>query len=170
MSRYPSAEVRFWEKVDKTPGRGPRGNCWLWRGALIRGRYGQLKVNEKRMYAHRFAYELHFGLIPEVPGEYHGMCVCHSCDVPQCVNPAHLFLGTNAENMADRNRKGRQSRGPAHGAWERGEKNRQAKLTAAEVLAIRADTRLLAVVAEDFAIAQSTVSNIRNRKSWTHLA
>lgn len=84
--------------------------------------------------------------------------VCHRCDRPSCVNPAHLFLGTNQDNMRDKVSKGRQSH--TKGA---------AKLSAGDVLAIRASTERLSVVADRYGVDQSTVSLIRNRKRWADL-
>jgi len=96
-------EDRFWEKVDKS------GDCWLWVAGKSGPGYGQLQIGTyirpKQILAHRFSFVLHFGFIPP------GMDVCHKCDTPACVNPDHLFLGTHAQNMADRNRKGRQAKG-----------------------------------------------------------
>lgn len=83
--------------------------CWLWTGPFGRGGYGTFKHDRRRMSAHRAAYEIFTGTIP--PGEgHHGTCVLHTCDVPHCVNPAHLFLGTVQDNNADMVAKGRQSR------------------------------------------------------------
>lgn len=93
-------EQRFWTKVKG----GEPDDCWLWTGATIKG-YGQISgwLNGKKrpLYAHRLAWEFAHGLIPD------GLEVLHQCDVPLCVNVAHLFLGTQADNLADARSKGR---------------------------------------------------------------
>jgi len=76
--------------------------CWEWTGA-IRGGYGAVVINKKCYRAHRVAWVIRFGDIPN------GMCVCHHCDNPRCVRPDHLWLGTQQENQEDKIRKGRQS-------------------------------------------------------------
>ena len=91
-------QERFWSKVDRS------GECWLWTAAKVQG-YGSFDGRR----AHRVAWELAYGPIPKGVG-YHGTCVLHRCDTPACVNPAHLRLGTQADNMADRDAKGRQRR------------------------------------------------------------
>lgn len=87
---------RFWKGIQKTTETG----CWLWKDARSKSGYGQFRVNDKLIYAHRFSYELHHGKITK------GKCVCHTCDTPPCNQPLHLFLGTHKENMEDAARKG----------------------------------------------------------------
>ncbi len=95
---------RFSAKVAPEPNTG----CWLWCGSPNSSGYGELKVCGRMLKAHRVSYELHIGEIPQ------GLHVCHHCDTPLCVNPSHLFVGTNADNVRDRMAKGRG--GCAHGA------------------------------------------------------
>lgn len=85
---------RFFDKVDKTEG------CWFWKAAR-RGKYGVFEYKGKTIDAHRVSWEIHNGIIPEK------LYVCHTCDIPLCVNPDHLFLGTHSENMIDAYKKGR---------------------------------------------------------------
>lgn len=84
----------------------PNSGCWLWLSSVDAGGYGRLYATGRgQMLAHRASYESFVGPIPA------GMCVCHKCDVRSCVNPDHLWLGTDADNTADMVRKGRQRRG-----------------------------------------------------------
>lgn len=103
-----SVEVRFLEKVDRT------GDCWIWTSWRNGREYGQFWDGCQRVYAHRWAYENWNGPIPV------GMQVCHRCDVPSCVNPAHLFVGSQMDNVRDCIRKGRSKPPPiampGHGA------------------------------------------------------
>jgi hypothetical protein len=94
-------EDRFWSKVDKTPGHGPNGDCWAWKGTMM-GLYGAFAVSGKNTGAHRFSYALANGPIASSK-----LFVCHRCDNPTCVNPAHLFLGEHQDNVADKVAKGR---------------------------------------------------------------
>jgi hypothetical protein len=96
MTKNMPYEERFFQKVDKTE------SCWLWKGALSSRGYGSFSVDGKIKSAHRYSYEMNKGKIPE------GMHVCHSCDVRNCVNPEHLWVGTHSDNMKDMVSKDRQ--------------------------------------------------------------
>lgn len=134
----------FWNQLDRS------GDCWIWTRANIQG-YGVLVVDRKRYRAHRYAYELTYGAIPD------GLHVCHHCDNPPCCNPAHLFVGTRADNMADMVRKGRQSR-----PW--------AKLRPEDIPLIRSDDRTSAAIARDFGVSPSAIDMVKWRKTWRSVA
>lgn len=141
---------RFESKFRVTPG------CWIWTGGVFNSGYGQFKALGQGWRAHRYSYTQYIGPIAD------DLCVCHRCDVPLCVNPDHLFLGTNQENTADRVAKGRTNR-------SLGEQNKVAKLTKEDVWAIRAAQGSHSEVAKLFGICSSNVCLIKSRKSWAHL-
>lgn len=152
---------RFWSKVDKS---NPEG-CWPWTGVkLARATpklepYGIFDIGRKIVLAARMSYALHANADP---GE---MLVCHTCDNPPCVNPAHLFLGTPKDNSDDKVAKGRES----HCI---GEQNGCAKATNEIVAAIfTADTRRgdIEVMARKYGVSSTVVSLIRRRKIWRHV-
>ena len=140
----------------------PMSGCWLWTGAYRKDGYGAFYVNGKiRSKASRVSFEIYNGIIPA------GMSVLHTCDMPSCVNPHHLFLGTQKDNMADMFRKGRDNKGNRSG-----EINPMSKLDESDVLFIRL-IRMYGVpineIAIEFNIKKSTVSSIINRQSWKHI-
>lgn len=138
-------KVRFYNFVYKS-----ESGCWEWTGSKLNG-YGTFQAATKlTVRAHRHSYEIHKGEIPE------GLFICHKCDNPGCVNPDHLFAGTPQENMDDMVSKGRSTHGRS---WHQ-------KLNQDQVRAIRKDTRLNREIAEEYGIAQPTVSLIKNRKIW----
>lgn len=130
--------------------------CYIWTASTKSNGYGEVWHDGRLMRAHRVAFEVANGTIPE------NIFVCHRCDVPACINPSHLFLGTHTDNMADMARKGRRSR-------QKGEDNARSKLTKADVLGIRSDTRSHRKIAADFGIHHAQVGRIKARKIWRHI-
>lgn len=163
-------QLRFWSKVDRNGGPDA---CWLWKGATspyghgIFARYGRKKQGSG--IAHRIAYELLTGPIPT------GMKCCHRCDVPACVNPRHIFLGTQADNMRDMWSKGRGNPPPRNDfvpIGRKGEEHHAAKLTEDKVLEIK--RRRIAgenarALAEEFGVSFSLVYLIAKSQAWSHL-
>lgn len=146
--------AHFWSRVDKSA--GPDG-CWLWTGQCEDG-YGRVSWGGRRERAHRVAWMLANG---PFPARKH---VLHRCDNPPCVNPAHLFLGTNADNMADKAAKGREARGEAHGL---------AKLTAAlisGVFASDAAGESKASIARRLGVGRTTIGHVLAKRTWVHVA
>ena len=145
---------RFWSKVDKKLDR----KCWNWIAYKDRDGYGQIWFNRKMLLAHRFSWMIHFDSIPE------GLLVCHKCDNKSCVNPNHLFLGTNKDNTKDMFDKGRAS-------LRSGENQIQAKLTYRKVKKIislyRTKKYLQREIGIKFGVSQPTISNILNSKTWS---
>ena len=131
---------------------GPHA-CWPWTGALAPNGYGRLRLpGERRMiYAHRVAYIVHRGSIPE------DMLVCHTCDVRPCGNPDHLFIGTHADNLSDMSNKGRSLIG---------ETNPHSILTADDVRAIRQAAGTQRAIAKRFGVHFQTVNDILRGRNW----
>lgn len=156
---FPMASTRaklFWAKVDQSP--GPDG-CWPWIASRHYHGYGRFRVGRHaHTAAHRVAWALHNG---RDPGQ---MFVCHSCDNRWCCNPAHLWLGTNDDNMADMNAKGRH-----HAPPSKGELNGNAKLTKEQVEFIKKQIeagKTNTSIALLFEITHQLVSRIRRGKAW----
>ena len=134
---------KFWSKVDKSSESG----CWLWTAGVNNKGYPVYQDGT----AHRLSYRMHHPL----SGDIGHLSVCHRCDTPRCVNPAHLFLASHAENMADMSRKGR---------------SRSTRLTPAQVVAIRNDSRPSVRTGMDYGVSGPTVRAIRLRLTWKHVA
>lgn len=134
----------FFKRVNKTD------NCWLWTGSIRNG-YGLFSHNLKTISAHRFSYEIHKGPIPN------GLIVLHSCDVPNCVNPEHLSVGTHLDNNRDMISKGRnkQPSGERHGLSKFSDEQREV---------IRKDSRSARAIAKELGVCNSTISRIKKKE------
>jgi hypothetical protein len=148
-----SDKDRFLQYVHKTE------NCWNWTGYLNERGYGQFDYNQKTCLAHRVSFILFKEAIPE------GLFILHSCDNRKCVNPDHLRIGTNQENMNDKVARGRQ-------AFMKGETNGRSKLkeiVVREIIELSNSGISQKEIANQFEINNSTVSKIINKKLWGHL-
>lgn len=142
-------ESRFWKRVERREG------CWGWSGNKNSDGYAVIgRGTSRTVTASRVSWELHSGPIPR------GLFVCHTCDNPECVNPAHLFLGTHANNMADMAEKGRSTIGL---------RNPNVKLTEDKVRDIRDGSGTRKEKAERHGVSIETVYQIRTGKTWRHL-
>ena len=140
----------LWSRVDKKS----KFECWLWTAGKFSKGYGAFRIKGEQQTTHRVSYEMYHGPIPE------GMKVCHTCDNPPCVNPEHLFLGTQKDNIQDCVKKKRIARG---------EKQGHSKLKEAQVRAILKDERSQREIAKTYNVAQPTISDIKRGKRWKHV-
>jgi len=145
-------EERFWLYTRKGP------DCWEWTGGRYNTGYGKITAADGGMLAHRFSFILHHGAIPD------SLFVLHRCDNRGCVNPAHLFAGTQAENVADMHAKKRDRKRGLPGA-----SNHQAVIDETAVRVIRVSTERQVDLAARYGVAQSTISAIRKRIIWKHI-
>lgn len=161
VHQYSPPEWRFWHQTEKIgPIHPVCGQCWTWVGCRTE-RYGQIYVGGKGWRAHRFSWFMHFGEIPA------GQCVLHRCDNTFCVNPAHLFLGTQLDNIRDKVAKGRSSRMLE---W----RNPKTKLSDEEVAEIRhrykcrCKTNGRKPLAAEFKVSVSLIDQIIGRRTRCH--
>lgn len=162
-------EERFWAKV----AQGGPDDCWLWTASKRNKGYGAFCWRDEdgqqvQDRAHHFSYVLHFGPIPN------SLCVLHRCDNPACVNPAHLFLGTRADNNADMRAKGRKVSGGTYSrdGYRRGKMHPGAKLTEGDAIAIRQDRNAgmsFGRLAKKYNISVGHAYRVVNREVWTHV-
>lgn len=157
VARHPLAF--FWDEVDQSSGPDA---CWPYTSTRGVAGYGRIVVDGRTLAAHRVAWEMVNGPIPE------GLFICHRCDNPPCCNPRHLFAGTNSDNQRDAHAKGRVPPNPEMGSRP-GEKNGSAKLTREQVLHVRelyaAGHRQVDLAAQ-FGVGQSQISKITRGDSW----
>ena len=144
-------EARFWSKVSK----GAPDACWEWQGWRCRG-YGQIRESDRRsraLKAHRVSWALHNGSIPD------GLVVRHRCDNPGCVNPAHLELGTQADNVRDMVERGR-------GRGCLGTANGRSKLTFLQVAEIRSSDATSYALSKVYGVSETQITRIRRGQAW----
>ena len=141
---------RFWPKVDKSAGLE---GCWIWKACTQKDGYGQFWVNGGMLQAHRVAYELVIGPIPK------GLEILHKCDNPPCVNPFHLWAGTQSENILDSMHKGRQG----------GELSGTSKLKSFQVAEIKRSNLPPYRLAEFYHVDSSTIQDILHGRTWSRI-
>jgi len=162
-------KAMFWSKVDRS------GDCWIWTAARTRHGYGVVGSGRGKevVYAHRLTYEWAYGPISD------GMYICHRCDTPSCVNPDHLFAGTQTDNMRDAARKQRTASGERSGSKRhpqrltRGEQHPSAKLTDELVRTIRRryaeDGVSCIALGREYGVSHTVISDIVRRLAWRHV-
>ena len=144
-------ETRVFSRIAITPNDS---DCWLWQGKRNSQGYGCLTIGGNQLHATRLLWTLTIGPIPD------GFYVCHRCDNPPCCNLSHLFLGTQADNVSDAQRKGRLSRGTDR--WN-------AKLTERQVRQIRAATGTATAIAARFGVSRRLIRRIKRGELWRHV-
>ena len=155
LQAHAPLEERLWRNVKKID------TCWLWQGAVNRRGYGSIQTagkGSKRVATHRLSYQLAYGDIPD------GLFVCHKCDVPNCVNPEHLWLGTHEQNMEDMRRKGRASREAVKGT-----QNGKSLLTEDQVRYIRASKLGHAALGRQLGVSPNCIRGVRTGRTWSHV-
>jgi hypothetical protein len=144
------------ERLDYYSMPEPNSGCRLWTGGMLHDfGYGQLRIGPRNLYAHVLQWERFNGPVPK------GGYVCHKCDVPSCIEPTHLFLGTLRINLADMRAKGRHIHGERHP---------HARLSNAVIPAIRADSRRHEDIAAEYGVTPGLISQVKRGLIWRHVA
>jgi hypothetical protein len=146
--------VSLSEKIEKHTTRIPESGCWIWTSTVEKSGYGRVCDGRKPYFAHRVSYEQKYGSIPN------GKMALHHCDVRCCINPDHIFLGTQKENMLDKVSKNRQAKGIKHG---------NAKLTDSQAIEAKFGFEKPEILAKKFSYSAAMIRQIRNGVYWKHL-
>jgi len=158
LDNHSARKLTLQERLERCIDQTNLSGCWTWTGSMAGSGYGAINYNNKKLAAHRVAYQIYKG----DPGD---LFVLHKCDNPICVNPEHLFLGTNLDNAKDRQAKGR-----CYAA--KGIKNSNAKLSVDDILKIRELATLgvsYSEIGRRFGISHNQASLIHKRKAWSHI-
>ena len=148
--KYCSNRCKLYSKVDKMPGHGPKGDCWVFTGAKHKFGYGMINKSDNKdsdiTTAHAYSWELENGPVPD------GQFVLHECDYPSCVRPDHLFLGTQKENVED--------------MWTKGRANRE-RFIEDEVRLILKELGTDKEIAERYGCSEYRIWSIRTGRTWS---
>jgi len=155
--RFKTDGERFWEKVDVVGKR--KNECWEWSGSKNKKGYGMFRYDGKNISTHRCSWILHYGEIPN------DLFVLHKCDNPSCVNPNHLFLGTNEDNMKDMAQKGRA--GTKFGTSHSNSKLCEEDIV--EIFRLKNDGFLGVEIARIYNVTSANISYILKGKGWKHV-
>jgi len=133
-----------------------KNGCWICISHYSTIGYPSIRINNKRMRLSKYVYEQEYGEISK------GLIICHHCDNTRCINPIHLFAGTQKDNINDKVYKNRHAK-------QKGEQHGGHKLTETQVLIIRNDLRTCREIANEYSTCPSVVCNIKNKKAWKHI-
>ena len=156
-----SAPDDFWSRVD----RRKNDECWPFLGSHRNG-YGNLSYQGKMWMAHRLAWTLTYGAIPETAVTQHGTVIRHQCDNPTCCNPRHLLSGTQIDNIKDRHYRGRNA---SFNISHKGEAHPSVRLTAKQVRKIRRSTKTDMELADFYDVIRSCIYAVRSYVTWRHI-